>query len=273
MAAVNEVLQARENTEQAFARVASLEKVLADSDSTAQERLYAEINLEQARATWTKAKEKAKRLEVQLGLTDPTALRQLEHASYYTKRANANLVKKSLLAKLRERKFKNDLLERSFRRTRSGMCHGYIGSSVITICTENQRNEHVGQAIKRREPNIGRLVKTYNKLCGEISALIRAKKAPRRAVAPFPIPEKGLYQLDVDDAIWQDVGLDDIGPSDSPPLWLTDEKVRSGIRAMLQKDRCEEEAPCLLRERGHLQIWFAMEWNVVCDMITKSEGV
>ncbi|KAJ7199404.1 hypothetical protein GGX14DRAFT_373190, partial [Mycena pura] len=257
MAAVNEVLQAREHTEQAFARVASLEKVLADSDSTAQERLYAEINLEQARAAWTKAKEKAKRLEAQLGLTDPTALRQLEHASYYTKRANANLVKKSLLAKLRERKFENDLLERSFRRTRS----------------ENQRNEHVGQAIKRREPNIGRLVKAYNKLCAEISALIRAKKAPRRAVAPSPIPEKGLYQLDVDDAIWQDVGLDDTGPGDSPPLWLTDEKVRSGIRAMLQKDRCEEEAPCLLRERGHLQTWFAMEWNVVCDMITKSEGV
>src|ERR1700761_135003 len=40
--------------------------------------------------------------------------------------ANANLVKKSLLAKLRERKFENDLLERSFRRTRSGMWHGFM---------------------------------------------------------------------------------------------------------------------------------------------------
>ncbi|KAJ7199881.1 hypothetical protein GGX14DRAFT_536476 [Mycena pura] len=246
MAAVNEVLQARQNTAQAFARVTSLEKVAADLDSTAEECLYAEIHLEQARAAWIKAKEKAKRLEVQLGLTDPTALRQLEHASYYTKRANANLVKKSLLAKLRERKFENDLLERSFRWTRS----------------ENQRNEHVGEAIKRREPNIGRLVKAYNKLCADISALIRAKKAPQGVVAPLPIPEKGLYQLDVDDAIWQDVGLDDNAPGGSPPLWLADEK----------KDRCGEEAPCLLRERGHLQIWFAREWKVVCKMITMSQG-
>ncbi|KAJ7187566.1 hypothetical protein GGX14DRAFT_580987 [Mycena pura] len=257
MAAVNEVLQARQNTAQAFARVTSLEKVAADSDSTAEECLYAEIHLEQARAAWIKAKEKAKRLEVQLGLTDPTALRQLEHASYYTKRANANLVKKSLLAKLRERKFENDLLERSFQRTRS----------------ENQRNEHVGEAIKRLEPNIGRLVKAYNKLCADISALIRTKKAPRGVVAPLPIPEKGLYQLDVDDAIWQDVGLDDNAPGGSPPLWLADEKVQLGIRAMLQKDRCGEEAPCLLRERGHLQIWFAREWKVVCEMITMSQGV
>ncbi|KAJ7215361.1 hypothetical protein GGX14DRAFT_562578 [Mycena pura] len=256
MAAVNEVLQARQNTEQAFARVTSLEKVAADLDSTAEERLYAEINLEQARPAWIKAREKAKRLAVQLGLTDPTALRQLEHASYYTKRANTNLVKKSLLTKLRERKFENDLIERSFRRTRS----------------ENQRNEHVGEAIKRREPNIGRLVKAYNKLCADISALIRTKKAPRGVVAPLPIPEKGLYQLDVDDVIWQDVGLDDNVPGSSPPLWLADANVRSRIRAMLQKDRCGEEAPRLLWERGHLQIWFAMEWKVVCELITMSQG-
>src|ERR1700761_107835 len=147
------------------------------------------------------------------------------------------------------------------------------GRLSLTICTENQRNEHVGEAIKRREPNIGRLVKAYNKLCADISALIRAKKAPRGVVAPLPIPEKGLYQLDVDDAIWQDVGLDDNAPGGSPPLWLADEKVRLGIRAMLQKDRCGEEAPCLVRERGHLQIWFAREWKVVCEMITMSQGV
>src|ERR1700761_1962393 len=141
------------------------------------------------------------------------------------------------------------------------------------MCTENQRNEHVGEAIKRREPNIGRLIKAYNKLCADISALIRTKKAPRGVVAPLPIPEKGLYQLDVDDVIWQDVGLDDNAPGGSPPLWLADANVRSGIRAMLQKDRCGEEAPRLLCERGHLQIWFAMEWKLVCEMITMTEGV
>jgi hypothetical protein len=37
-----------------------------------------------------------------------------------------------------------------------------------------------------------------------------------------PIPAKGLWQLDVDGAIFQDVGLDDNdNGSTEPPLWLT----------------------------------------------------
>lgn len=60
-------------------------------------------------------------------------------------------------------------------------------------------------------------------------------------MAPVPVPAKGLYQLDVDDVIWQDLGLED--EEGTPPLWLCDDNVRSGIRAVLQKDRCNEEAP------------------------------
>ncbi|KAJ7801249.1 hypothetical protein B0H14DRAFT_3092472 [Mycena olivaceomarginata] len=144
---------------------------------------------------------------------------------------------------LRARKFELDPIERSFRWTRS----------------KNQRNDHASQAIKRQEPNISKLLKTYNKLCEEIASLIRNKKAPKGAVAPPPIPEKGLYQLDVDDAIWQDAGLEDV--DGEPPRWLTDDN-----------DRCEEEAPRLLREREHLQIWFATEWKVVCELMADSEG-
>ncbi|KAF7372941.1 hypothetical protein MSAN_00501100 [Mycena sanguinolenta] len=114
------------------------------------------------------------------------------------------------------------------------------------------------------------LVQTYNKLCGQIVKLIRDKHAPKGAVAPPEIQEKGIYQLDVDDMIWQDLGLDE--DDEEPPVWLTDNRVRSGIRAMFQKDRCEEEAPRLLRERRHLQIWFATEWMVVGDLIAAMEG-
>lgn len=139
----------------------------------------------------------------------------------------------------------------------------------IDCGTDNQRNEHVEQAIKRRGANISKLVKTYNKLCDDISNFIKSKKAPKGAVAPPPIPEKGLYQLDVDDMIWQDVGLDDAdGP---PPPWLVDDKVRSGIWVMLQRDRCFEEAPRLVRERRHLQVWFATEWKVVSDLVETCE--
>lgn len=137
--------------------------------------------------------------------------------------------------------------------------------------SENQRNEHAGQAIKRREPNIARLVREYNKICDQISKLIKTNKAPRGAVAPIPVPAKGIYQLDVDDVIWQDLGLDE-DQQGTPPLWLSNDNVRSGIRALLQKDRCQEEAPQLLRERGHLQTWFATEWKAVCEAIELSDG-
>ena len=46
---------------------------------------------------------------------------------------------------------------------------------------------------------------------------------------------KGLFALDVDDIIWQDVGLNDENWED-PPHWLCDADVRSGILAMLDLD-------------------------------------
>ncbi|KAJ7732040.1 hypothetical protein DFH07DRAFT_755427, partial [Mycena maculata] len=174
---------------------------------------------------------------------------------YYTARMNAKALKERLRAKLRDRKFELDPIEHSVWRTAS----------------ENQRNEHAGQAIKRCDPNISKLMTAYNKSCDDIAKLSAAKKAPRSAVAPAQVA-KSLYKLNVDDIIWQDVGLDEDNDDDTaPPLWLSDDNVRTGIRAMLQKDRCREEKPRLLRERGHLQIWFVREWKTVCEAIALSD--
>jgi len=69
-----------------------------------------------------------------------------------------------------------------------------------------------------------------------------------------------LFKLDVDDDIWQDVGLgDSIGGL--PPAWLADEKVHLGIESLLELRRCEEEEICLLQERKVLVEWFAEEWS------------
>ncbi|KAJ7207315.1 hypothetical protein B0H12DRAFT_991225, partial [Mycena haematopus] len=92
--------------------------------------------------------------------------------------------------------------------------------------------------------------------------LIKSGKAPPKAIAPMPVPREGLWQLDVDDDIFQDVGLDDRDDQydDEPPLWLCDEKVRAGIKAMLDLDRSEEEDARLRREGMALRVWFAEEW-------------
>jgi len=88
--------------------------------------------------------------------------------------------------------------------------------------------------------------------------MIRLHKAPPGAIPPLPIPSKGIFQLDVDSDIWQDVGLEEGYPA--PPRWLADESVRKGIRLMLEVDRCNEEERRLSRERSILQEWFALEW-------------
>jgi hypothetical protein len=131
---------------------------------------------------------------------------------------------------------------------------------------------HTEAAVKRREPTISKLNGQYNKLCKEIATLIKQKKAPPHSMAPLPIPADHLWQLDMDDDIWQDIGLDDDEISAEPPLWLCDEKVRSGIRAMLELDRCKEENVRLKKERCAMQVWFAEEWQVV-NLALEQAGV
>jgi hypothetical protein len=119
-------------------------------------------------------------------------------------------------------------------------------------------HSHTESSVKRREPGIVKLSKTYNNLCIQLQALIRQGKAPRNALPPLPIAREGLFKLDVDDEVWQDIGLDD--PDDHLPGWLADDSVRQGIKCMLELDRCEEEATRIMQERCALQEWMQEEW-------------
>ena len=103
-----------------------------------------------------------------------------------------------------------------------------------------------------------KLVSTYNTLCSELQSMIRLHKAPHGAIPPTPIPSKGVFQLDIDGDIWQDIGLEGCYPD--PPCWLADEDVCKGIRLMLEMDCCNEEERRLSREQSLLQEWFSVEW-------------
>lgn len=128
---------------------------------------------------------------------------------------------------------------------------------------------HVESAVKRREPGILKLAQTYNTLCTQMATLIKQQQAPKSAVAPEPIKSDGLFKLDVDDDIWQDIGLeDDVSDTDdssdtSVPGWLGDESIRAGIKAQLILDRCLEERDRLSRERCTMQIWMQEEWKAL----------
>lgn len=112
--------------------------------------------------------------------------------------------------------------------------------------------------MKRREPAILKLAKSYNDVCAQLRRIIREGQAPQGVVAPPDINREGLLDLDVDDEIWQDIGLDDY--EGRVPLWLGDENVRAGIRYLHQLRRCEEEEIRLKDERCGLQEWVSDEW-------------
>ncbi|KAI6147069.1 hypothetical protein BKA82DRAFT_4330009 [Pisolithus tinctorius] len=110
----------------------------------------------------------------------------------------------------------------------------WLEQSSKNSINENNLQSHVKSSIKQQEPAISKLVTSYNTLCDELMA-------PPGAISPFPIPPKGIFQL-------EDVGLAE--GCANPPSWLADEAVRKGIRLMLEVDRCNEEERRLSRERS-----------------------
>lgn len=137
---------------------------------------------------------------------------------------------------------------------------------LTLLALERNLSDHTKASLKRREPTIAKLAKTYNGLCKEIARIIERREAPLGAIAPSQIDHDQLFNLDVDDEIWQDIGLDE-GPAStneadplSVPRWLADQAVRDGIRALLELDRCQEEEARLKLERCALQEWLIEEW-------------
>ncbi|EDQ99462.1 uncharacterized protein LACBIDRAFT_335031, partial [Laccaria bicolor S238N-H82] len=119
--------------------------------------------------------------------------------------------------------------------------------------------------IKRKEPGIQKLAKKYNDICAELEKMIKRKEIPHGACAPHRIATDGLFKLDVDDDIWQDVGLDDMDLCSGReiPQWLGDEGVQKGIKSLMELDRCQKELRRLSYERSAMQEWFEEEWKCV----------
>ena len=153
-------------------------------------------------------------------------LQRLVDNEFLKKRMNALAVKQRIRDRLRNRKFELENLERSYRKT----------SNQLKL------DKNANQQIKRKEPGIQVLVRKYNLLCVDLEKLIKQKKAPQGALVPNLIMLEGLFDLDVDNDIWQNIGLTDESDRISDiPCWLGDDNVREGIKVMLEYHRCLEE--------------------------------
>ncbi|KAG6809758.1 hypothetical protein H0H92_014854 [Tricholoma furcatifolium] len=187
--------------------------------------------------------------ETGLGIDERAELKLLMSNPYISTMLNALAVKQRLRDRLRSRKFELDRVERSFRKQ----------------VNDQKVDNHTEASVKRRDPSITKVAGLYNQLQSQLEAMVAKGVAPPGAVPPHKIETKGLFTLDVDDAIWQDVGLtDDVGSLNlTPPAWLADNSVRDGIRALLEHDRCIEEGERIRHECQSMRLWFMEEWSVV----------
>ncbi|KAK7459491.1 hypothetical protein VKT23_009474 [Stygiomarasmius scandens] len=253
---VEECLKLRRAQKVLYKRMKKLEDTIADTDAAPYEVAAAQLDLPKTVDDYNRTTDKLRRKEKALGVTEKTQLHRLVNDHYVHKRMNAHALLFRLRHRLQSRKFELDRLERCYHKKRS----------------DQRLKDHTSDSVKRREPGIQQLAFKYNKLVKEMRDLITVKKAPRNAIAPECIDTKNLFDLDVDDVIWQDIGLTDDDDSHGlPPPWLADENTRKGIQAMLEVDRCDEEDERLAVEMKSLQEWFIEEWEVLMKTMEKIE--
>ncbi|KAJ7753343.1 hypothetical protein DFH07DRAFT_744528 [Mycena maculata] len=201
--------------------------------------------LEGARKQVQKTKTQLKTKEFALGVDGRNRLTNMQHSKYFHLRANAYALKHRLHDLLHVCKFERDRVEQT-----------------LIDHVENKLRIHTDQALQQWEPKIVRTNREYNDLVTKITKEIRQGQAPRGSIALDRILGKALFQLDVDDVIWQDIGLTDQEDA-TIPLWLSSDTVRSGIKAMLEVDRADEEDVFLAKECAAMKSWFTEEWTII----------
>ncbi|KAJ7154030.1 hypothetical protein C8R43DRAFT_1126688 [Mycena crocata] len=210
-----------------------------------------------ARDAVDKLKKQLNRKEAALGSGALVKLKQARKMKYFELRMNLSAVYSRMVSRLRAGKFEREAVERPSRRQ---------GASEFKLRT------HTQSAAQKREPATAKLNAEYNRLCNLIATEIREKRAPPNAIAPKRIDPKNLFKLGVDDPIWQNAGLEHLEEGQKPPPWLSSETVRSGINAMLEVDRADEEDRILLKETRALRVWFSEDWRVVNRAMEESRS-
>ena len=96
-------------------------------------------------------------------------------------------------------------------------------------------HQQTPKAIPKRQPSLISAIKRFNRFCERLEELYDPSyKIP----IPAALPTK-LDDLRQDPILMEDVWIErsEIGT----PFWLEDQDIRTGIRAMLKRDRCREE--------------------------------
>ncbi|KAF9520120.1 hypothetical protein BS47DRAFT_1357629 [Hydnum rufescens UP504] len=181
-----------------------------------------------------------------LKLGDPMSydnLMKMKEHPWFEHQLNMHALKAHIIAKACQKNFEMDNLTGAFR------------SKAI----DHNTMEHTSKALKWHYSSVKSLVVDYNKHHQSMIKLCSWRGIPWNAVIPPPIDIKGLFNLDVDNDIWQDVGLADDEFEGKVPPWLGDEDVQNGIRLVQELTNCHDELSLCERELYSFQLWFEEE--------------
>ncbi|KAG2139317.1 hypothetical protein DEU56DRAFT_735682 [Suillus clintonianus] len=126
-----------------------------------------------------------------------------------------------------------------------------VGGSQQTLGTK--LHQHTRKAIAKRQPALMTAIRQFNSYCERLESLYDpAWNIP----LPTPLPTK-LAELRGDQTLMQDIWV--VPSVGEVPRWLEDSDVRDGIRALLKRDRCQEEQKRLGMEADNLCRFFGEE--------------
>jgi len=130
---------------------------------------------------------------------------------------------------------------------------------LLNTITGTKLHQQTQKAISKREPALKTAIRKFNGYCDTLAELAEADSD-----IDVPTPSHLSTKIDIlrdDPYLMEDVWIHPkTGP---PPRWITDVNVRKGIRAMLKKDRCQEELRRLGLEADNLCRWFGRELAAV----------
>ncbi|KAG6904705.1 hypothetical protein DXG01_007796 [Tephrocybe rancida] len=241
--AVKELIQLCETRDGLKKQQHKYNTLIEDENTPLDEYTEVKTELESVRLRLQDLTAKIRDKQSALGVADRARLEKLLNDPFLTARMNALALKQCLRDRLRSRKFELDWLECSF-------------------CKQVNVDAHTAASVRSCEPAISKVARSYNTLCNTMEQLLKKGKAPRGAICPKLLKLKGIFDLDVDDMIWEDIGLEEGTPAALPP-WLADEDVCAGIKALLERDRCLEEQVRLRHKCCSMRIWLSEEWHIV----------
>lgn len=119
--------------------------------------------------------------------------------------------------------------------------------------TDIRIQKHTDDSIARRTPGIKQLAARYNTVCSSLQNHPHRQNHPNIGI-PGALDLDQLFNTEANQEMWLETGLEDDNPIE-PPRYLYDESVKSGISAMLVKDRAVEE-----RHRLECELKLMTEW-------------